>query len=197
MASGTPKMTAGRAALVSLLDRYLFGLLDPFVTSLEAHKLMYFLQAAGEPLKLRFQKGTDGPSAENLRHVLNAIEGRFVSGYSDGDDATGKQLQLKPGALEEARAFLADNADTQARVARVSDLADGFESAFGLELLSTVHWVAANDAQTADLDEIVRRTYGWNERKKQFSRRQIEIAVRVLSKKGWMSPADHSRPSGV
>lgn len=180
-----------------LLDRYLFGLLDPFVTSLEAHKLMYFMQAAGEPLKLRFQKGPDGPYAENLRHLLNAIEGRFVSGYSDGDDAPDGQLQLKPGALEEARAFLADNADTQTRLDKVSDLVDGFESAFGLELLATVHWVAANDPPAPDLDEIVRRTYGWHERKKQFSRRQIELAVRVLSDKGWLSPADHSQPAHI
>ena len=35
-----PKMTAGRAALVMLIHRYLGGLLDPFVTLLEAHKLM-------------------------------------------------------------------------------------------------------------------------------------------------------------
>jgi hypothetical protein len=39
-----PKMTPGRTALVSLTDRYLRGLLDPFVTLLELHKLMYFLQ---------------------------------------------------------------------------------------------------------------------------------------------------------
>jgi len=41
-------MTAGRAALVELMHRYLAGLLDPFVTLLEVHKLMYFLQEAGE-----------------------------------------------------------------------------------------------------------------------------------------------------
>jgi O-acetyl-ADP-ribose deacetylase (regulator of RNase III) len=50
-----PKMTAGRAALVELMHRYLAGLLDPFVTLLEVHKLMYFLQEAGEPLRLRYQ----------------------------------------------------------------------------------------------------------------------------------------------
>ena len=42
-----PKMTPGRAALVGLMDRYLDALLDPFVTLLEVHKLMYFLQVAG------------------------------------------------------------------------------------------------------------------------------------------------------
>ena len=182
-----PKMTAGRAALVGLLDRYLLGLLDPFVTLLEAHKLMYFMQAAGEPLKLRFTKGHYGPYAENLRHVLNAIEGHFVSGYADGGDAPDRRLQLVPGALEEARAFLEGKADTDERFARVSELVDGFESPFGLELLATVHWVAAGKAEAADLDEVTEQTYAWNDRKKQFSRRQIALAFGVLSEKGWFT----------
>ena len=63
-------MTPGRAALVGLMDRYLRGLLDPFISLLEVHKLMYFMQEAGEPLRLRLSKGPYGPYAENLRHVL-------------------------------------------------------------------------------------------------------------------------------
>ena len=47
-----PNMTAGRAALVVLMHRYLAGLMDPFVTLIEVQKLMYFMQVAGEPLKL-------------------------------------------------------------------------------------------------------------------------------------------------
>ena len=182
-----PRMTAGRAALVGLLDRYLLGLLDPFVTLLEAHKLMYFMQASGEPLKLRFTKGHYGPYAENLRHVLNAVEGHFVSGYADGGDAPDRRLQLVPGALEEARAFLEGRADTHARFARVSELVDGFESPYGLELLATVHWVAAGTAKAPDRDEIAEQTYAWNDGKKQFTRRQIELAVGVLSDQGWFT----------
>ena len=98
-----PKMTAGRAALVELIRRYLGGLLDPFVTLLEVHKLMYFMQVAGEPLKLKYTKGLYGPYAENLRHVLNAIEGHFVSGYADGGDEPDKQLKLVPGDRKSTR----------------------------------------------------------------------------------------------
>src|SRR5438093_4557083 len=47
-----PKMTAGRAALVELMHRYLAGLLDPFVSLLEVHKLMYFLHEYGVQLRL-------------------------------------------------------------------------------------------------------------------------------------------------
>ena len=51
-----PNMTPGRAALVVLMHRYLSGLMDPFVTLLELHKLMYFMQEAGEPLRLKYIK---------------------------------------------------------------------------------------------------------------------------------------------
>ena len=89
------------------MDRYLNGLLDPFVTLLEVHKLMYFMQVAGQRLKLRYTKGPYGPYAENLRHVLNAVEGHFISGYGDGGDRPDKQLELVPGAVEDANKVLA------------------------------------------------------------------------------------------
>ena len=98
-------MTSGRAALVGLIDCYQQGLLDPFVTLLELHKLMYFMQEAGQPLRLNYKKHVYGPYADNLRHVLHAIEGHMVSGYADGGDAPNKQIELVPGAIQEARAF--------------------------------------------------------------------------------------------
>jgi O-acetyl-ADP-ribose deacetylase (regulator of RNase III) len=183
--SDVPKMTSGRAALVGLMHRYLNGLLDPFITLLEVHKLMYFMQQAGEPLRLRYAKGIYGPYAENLRHVLKAVEGHLVSGYLDGGDAPDKQLKLVPGALEDTVSFLKNKAATQARLERVSKLVEGFESPFGLELLATVHWIASNQpVQT--LDDVIALTYAWSERKKQYSRRQIALAVDVLSRKGWI-----------
>jgi hypothetical protein len=33
------------------MGRYIRGLLDPTITLLEVHKLMYFMQEAGEPLR--------------------------------------------------------------------------------------------------------------------------------------------------
>lgn len=183
--SEVPTMTAGRAALVGLMHRYLGGLLDPFITLLEVHKLMYFMQHTGEPLRLIYAKGPYGPYAENLRHVLKAVEGHQVSGYADGGDAPDKQLQLVPGALEDAISFLQNKAETQARFEKVSNLVEGFESPFGLELLSTVHWVICEE-HVQTMDEVVERIYAWNIRKKQFSRRQITIAVDVLTSKGWI-----------
>ena len=178
-------MTPGCAVMVELMACYIRALLDPFVTLLEVQKLMYFAQVAGEPLKLKFEKGPYGPYADNLRQVLKTMEGHLVSGYADDENAPDKELNLVPGAREDARAFLANHPETQARFERVADCIEGFESSFGLELLSTVHWVVCKE-KARTFDDVVDRAYAWNERKKQFSRRQLKIAVEVLSQKGWI-----------
>ncbi len=180
-----PNMTPGRAVLVELMRRYLAGLLDPFITLLEVHKLMYFMQEAGQPLRLEFKQAPYGPYAENLRHVLKDIEGYLTSGYADGGDAPFKQLKLVPGAAETSAAFLKQHPDTLARFDRVADLVDGFESPFGLELLATVHWVIKKNG-AASLEEVVSHIYAWNERKRQFTRRQIALTADVLFQKKWI-----------
>lgn len=180
-----PPMTAGRAALVGLMDRYLGGLLDPFITLLEVHKLMYFLQVAGEPLRLRFTKGQFGPYAENLRHVLAAIDGHLIAGYADGGDDPDKQLVLMPDAHVDAQTFLKNKIETRARMERVATLVDGFETPFGLELLSTIHWIMQEELGRT-VDDVVAQTYAWNDRKKQFTPRQIHLAMDILIDKGWL-----------
>ena len=179
-----PKMTSGRAALVGLMHSYLRGLLDPFVTLLEVHKLLYFMQAAGEPLRLKFTKAPYGPYAENLRRVLHAIEGHFILGYADGGDAPNKQLEILPGAVEDAVAVLSRSPKTRERFDRVVDLVDGFESSFGLELLSTVHWTLEHDSPKTR-EDLIEQVYAWNDRKKRFWPRQIGLAADVLVQKGW------------
>jgi O-acetyl-ADP-ribose deacetylase (regulator of RNase III) len=181
-----PTMTPGRAALVELVRRYLNGLLDPTVSLLEVHKLMYFMQEAGEPLKLKYVKGPYGPYAENLRHVLKEIEGHFLSGYADGGDAPDKELHLVPGAEEDAQALLRSLPESMRRFEKVSELVEGFESPYGLELLATAHWVATRE-QAMDASIAVDRIHAWSDRKKQYSSRQVELAINALSKRGWIA----------
>ena len=181
-----PAMTPGRATLVGLMDIYLRGLLDPFVTLLEVHKLMYFMQEAGERLRLRYMKGFYGPYAVNLRHVLLKVEGHYVSGYTGGDDTPGIHLELVAGAIEDATRYLDGYPATRQRFNKVRQLVEGFESAYGLELLATVHWVVTREkAQT--LADVVDRTYAWNDRKEQFTQRQIKIAYETLADRGWFA----------
>jgi O-acetyl-ADP-ribose deacetylase (regulator of RNase III) len=181
--SKAPGMTPGRAALVGLVRRYMSGLMDPFVSLLEIHKLLYFAQEAGEPLRLKYVKAFYGPYAENLRHVLAAIEGHLVSGYADGGDAPEKLIQLMPGAAEAADAFLGAHPETRERFERVSALVEGFETPFGTELLATVHWLLTHEGVPGD--RVVDAVYAWNDRKRQFTSRQIELARDVLTQKGW------------
>ena len=180
-----PKMTAGRAALIGLMDRYLKGLMDPFISLIEVHKLMYFMQESGEELRLKYKKAQFGPYADNLRHVLNTIEGHFISGYEDGGDAPTKQLKLIPKAVEDAKNYLTNKKNTNENFVKVVKLVDGFETPFGLELLSTVHWVVKNE-NASNLEEVISKIYNWNERKKQFSRKQIQIALDTLVKNDWL-----------
>ena len=181
-----PAMTPGRAALVGLIDRYLGGLLDTTITLLEVHKLMYFMQEAGEELRLRVKKGPYGPYAENLRHVLSEMEGHYVSGYGAGGDEPHKPLVLVEGALAEARALFDERDETHTRFERVGNLVDGFESPFGLELLATVHWVVKQEGAASD-EDVVERTYEWAPRKRAFSERQLLLARDVLNERGWLA----------
>lgn len=186
-----PRITPGRAMLLALMDRYLGGLMDPFLTLLEVHKLMYFAQEAGEPLRLRYVKGPFGPYAENLRQVLAHVEGHFVSGYADGGDAPDKPLTLVPGAVEAATGFLSTRSDVLERFDRVASLVEGFETPFGMELLATVHWVARKEG-VGTPEAAVEAVHRWNAHKRQFSARQIRLAWDVLASKGWLSgPATH------
>lgn len=188
-----PKMTPAHATLVALMDGYIRVLLDPEITLLEVHKLMYFMQAAGEPLKLRFAKGTYGPYAENLRHQLNAVEGHFISGYYDGGDRPSKPLELVPGAMEDAQSVLDSNKDALQRMQRVRNLVEGFETGYGLELLATVHWVAERQ-KPRDFRHLTQLVWDWNPRKRQFTERQLQIAATKLREGGWMEQASrHSK----
>ena len=180
-----PDLTVGRAALLILMRRYLAAGMDPFVTLLEIHKLMYFMQESGEVLKLQYNKGHYGPYARNLRHVLTIMEGHFISGYGDAEDNPERQINLLPEILPHAESFLEDHPSTLNHFQRVVDLISGFETPFGMELLSTVHWVASREGATT-ADQAVSKTYSWNDRKRMFQEKHIRLAWEILESKGWL-----------
>ena len=55
---------------------------------------------------------------------------------------------------------------------------DGFETPFGMELLATVHWVATRDELT-DRHAIAQAVWAWGDKKRKFTREQIDIASTV------------------
>lgn len=188
-----PNLTEGRAALIVLMNRYLQGFLDPFVSLLEVHKLMYFLQAAGQPLKLNYEAAQFGPYAVNLRHVLVRLEGHYLQGYGDGQDSPNTPLEILPAATEEAEEFLLSHNDVARRLELVANLIDGFEDTFGLELLSTVHWVVTHSPECAEsLDLTIEKVKSWNSRKARvFNDNQIFSAWNHLHEHSWSLNSRH------
>ena len=183
-----PKLTLGKAALVSMVDRY--SMVATGVSLIEIHKLMYFLQEAGQDLRLRFQAKYYGPYADNLRHVLKSLEGHHLRGFGDGSQKI-RQAELivvLPGAAEEATNVLTESDELTGRVQRVLELAESYESAYGLELLASVHWVASRKEDIDDLDGVISRVQSWNRRKQRmFTKDHIEAAWRRLRDHGWLS----------
>lgn len=187
----TPKMTEGRALLLGLMRRYLAAALDPTVTLLEIHKLMYFMQESGQELRLKYAKGPYGPYAENLRHVLKRIEGHLIVGYGDGADKPDKPLAPRAEAVAAAEAFLKNLPRVHERFDRVVKLIKGFETPYGMELLSTLHWVATREA-ALHFATAVEKTYSWNERKRMFSQEHLRIAWDTLTREGWVGSTSDS-----
>lgn len=179
-----PGMTRGRALLLRLLG--LYGMQDYRHSMLEVQKLAYFLQEAGEPLKLKFVKHSYGPYAETLHHVLQRMDGHFIRGY--GDRSRRPQIFVLPGAEQAAEKYLATDTAANQRLERVRNLIDGYETPYGLELLATLHWVAREDALAAsDSDEAIKVVHAWNARKRRiFPAEHIRIAWRHLNNQGWL-----------
>jgi O-acetyl-ADP-ribose deacetylase (regulator of RNase III) len=183
-----PKMTIGQATLVALMDRYLKGMLDPFVSLLEVHKLMYFLKTVGEPLqRLKFTRGLYGPYAPALRHSLIQMENHLTRGFGEGKDDPSTPLELLPDAVEASRAFLSSKTDTTERTNRVAQLIEGYEDPYGMELLSSVHWVMAHEpparSNAADAIAAVRN---WSPRKRKLLKPEhLQKAWERLKEQNW------------
>jgi len=194
-----PRMTTGRAALLAMLGSYAsLSQREELATAdgaslLEIQKLMYFLQERGQQLRLDYVKGRYGPYAASLNHALEALEGHYVRSYGDRSDYVLKlsPISLLPGAADEAERWLEGHAGDKAseRIAAVSQLVTGFASAYGVELLATVHWTATREAaggsaDPAVLTEIIGR---WNERKERlFTEAHVGKAVSRLEELGWI-----------
>lgn len=186
-----PRMTPGRAAIVKVLDTY--RELNYGLSKIEVQKLAYFLQEAGEPLKLQFVKHHYGPYSDTLRHALNTMEGHFIRGVGDG--VVESEIEPTEEALAEAEAFIADEGHEalSAHVERVGQLIEGYQSSYGMELLASVHWVAAHEPGARLVDEAIKAVHDWNDRKKLLMQPDhIKLAWQRLAEEGWLSDSAFS-----
>ncbi|MBW3083995.1 hypothetical protein KEM60_00178 [Austwickia sp. TVS 96-490-7B] len=139
-------------------------------------------------MRLPFTKGPDGPYADDLRKSLRDMEGHFVCGFGDG---TSRPLDLEPievtsagrQALEQA---LAEDPTAREAFRRVLELVSGFESAYGLELLASVHWATTQDG-AASPQEAGQSVRDWTTRKATlFTQPHVAAAWLALDHGGWL-----------
>lgn len=181
-----PNMTASRALFIKLMEQYLQ--LDYKLTLLEIQKLAYFLQEAGEPLRLKYEAAHYGPYAANLNKVLERIEGHFTRGYGDSQSPD-VEIELIEGSIEAAEKFLESHPESQARLTRVGQLIEGFETPYSMELLASVHWVAHHINHPAkDSDKALDAVRSWSYRKgKIFKPEHVNVAWSRLRDQGWVA----------
>jgi hypothetical protein len=117
---------------------------------------------------------------------LQRMEGHFVRGY--GDRSRDVSLELYPDAVREAQEFLSGKSETLDRLARVTKLIEGYETPYGLELLSTVHWVVVHEDSGAKADpaRAITGVLSWNDHKQRtFSPPRVNGAWRRLRDEQW------------
>lgn len=174
-----PGLTRTRAAILALLDRYV-GVVGRGATPIEVQKLAYLLERVGEPLDLRFKKAIYGPYSDRLEHLLNTLDGHFVTGVGDRTlpVAEAEPLTLVAESIPEIRAAAAKYGVVP-HVERVLELVDGFNSAYGTELLASVDWSLNHDVKDIDdLTALWEAIRGWTRRKERlFTESHVATAV--------------------
>ena len=147
---GVKTLTVARALIAELIRRY--EVLDLGCTNLEVQKLAWFvcreIDMCGleDTLALQFKADRYGPYSDRLRHLLNAINGSYLHCERRLADAGPKDLiWFDESRREEIARHLMEPWAAPYRVPleKVSELIDGFESPFGMELLATVDWLVA------------------------------------------------------
>jgi len=192
--TGATKLTPARAMIAEMVRRY--WVLGMECSLLEIQKLAWFLersiqlQAPDNPLDLRFQVNIYGPYADRLRHLLEHLDGSYLhcdKRISDAepldviwfDDKQKEHLQTYLKS-EDMHPYLTALEST-------CELIDGFESPYGVELLSTIDWLLVREGIAPNVKDLKKGLLNWDagkasaERKTRlFDERAIKIALERL-----------------
>jgi O-acetyl-ADP-ribose deacetylase (regulator of RNase III) len=191
---GVEKLTPARALVAEAIRRY--WVLGIECTILEVQKLAWFIEMSSTdlkldvPLRLNFKANRYGPYADNLRHLLNSLDGSYLhcdKRISDAgpfdviwfDDAKREVLDLYLTTSDAKEYRVALDATTR--------IIDGFESPLGMELLATVDWLLRHSVgpSVQAMNEAIRTWPGGEgaaERKARiFDQRLIGLALDRLA----------------
>lgn len=191
--SGVKKLTPARALIAELVRRY--WVLGMECSLLEIQKLAWFLQRVitseglKDELKLSFEANNYGPYANNLMHLLNALDGSYLKSDKRIPDSSAFDVIW---FNDSKKAYVQTFLDTEAKeydaaLQKTCELIDGFESPYGMELLSTVDWLLVNEGCEPTVESIQKGMKHWSggakwgKRKVQlFEPRHIEFALNRL-----------------
>lgn len=189
--AGVEKLTPARAMIAELVRRY--WVLGMECSLLEIQKLAWFLQRAidGEEglkneLKLNFQAEKYGPYADNLSHLLNALDGSYLkSDKRVRDSAPTDVIRFNDEKKVLVQAYLKSDAVTYSQAfEKACQVVEGFESPYGMELLSTVDWLLEKEGCESTVEAIQEGLANWpagkkwaDRKSKLFQPKHIEIAL--------------------
>lgn len=188
--TGVKKLTPARAMIAELVRRY--WVLGIECSLLEIQKLAWFLQRAVEQyqlkneLKLRFEAHNYGPYAHNLNHLLNALDGNYLKAEKRIPDSQPLDvIWFNDQEKDHVNAYLNSEAkEWLPALEQVSQLIDGFESPFGLELLATVDWLVTQGGYPPTLESVKEGLRQWpagerwaSRKMKLFDDNNLQLAI--------------------
>ncbi|MCU0435258.1 MAG: macro domain-containing protein [Bacteroidia bacterium] len=136
-------LTPARAMLLSVLFELPKN--GEFVSEFAAEKIAYFLQRFGAKshFQLEFTPYFYGPYSGKVKHVLNYLNGSYITGFSANDKKPFEELGLIPDAEKDVEDYLSQSADKSLPeiVDKTKAFLSGYYTPYGLELLSTVDFI--------------------------------------------------------
>lgn len=187
---GVENLTPARALIAELVRRY--WILGFECSLLEAQKLAWFLERVIEnevvknPLNLQFKANRYGPYADRLRHLLDGLDGSYLKSDKRISDSNPLDaIWFDDSKRDLVNAYLhSDAKDYLPALEVTSQIIDGFESPFGLELLATIDWLVYKEKVTPTIDGVMAGIKLWpagaewaKRKEKLFDRRAVGIAL--------------------
>jgi hypothetical protein len=180
---------------------------------LEVHKLAWFLERSlnhlglRNDLKLDFVAHRYGPFAPNLNHLLDSLDGSYLRADKRIADAGPLDVIGFDDARKElVQGYLKSEAkDVAPALELASEVIDGFESPFGMELLASVDWLLCRAGVAPEVPALLDGLAKWpadgaagaGRRKSEiFNERSVRIAMqRLLDSPLYAIAAEQRAPS--
>ena len=177
------KLTPARAMLLYMLFELVKN--GEFVSEFASEKLCYFLQRFGAQkyFNLNYSANFYGPYSGKVKHVLNHLNGSYIMGYAGKDKKPFEQLNLLVDTRDDILEYINKDEELMNIVVTTKEFLNGFYSSFGLELLSTVDYLAQNK-KISDKNVLKNELTNWSERKKTLfsDDRFLDISIQHLKK---------------